>query len=135
MLKFHRKIYLWLLNHIYYTLRYIQDWKHITCAHSALCIQHVTVRVAPRGVKYRSVGRSRRMERAIRLAFYSAEVKSKVEKTVCIYLYVSCGRELGARLSASSKCCNSFSLPYVFSGLLPDMKGYFVYPLSLNRES
>ena len=51
-----------------------------------------------------------------------------------MYLYVSCGRELGARLSASSKCCNSFSLPYVCSGLLPDMKGYFVYPLSLNRE-
>ena len=78
------------------------------------------------------------MERAVQVAFYSAEVKSMVEKTVCIYireyLYVSCGRELGACLSANSKCCNNFSRPHVRSGLLPDMKGYFVYPLSLNRE-
>ena len=48
-----------------------------------LCIQRVTVRVAPRGVKYRSVCRRRRMERAVQVAFYGAEVKSKVEKTVC----------------------------------------------------
>ena len=75
------------------------------------------------------------MERAVQVAFYSAEVKSKVEKTVYIYLYVSCGRELGACLSTSSKCCNSFSQTHVRSGLLSDMKGYFVYSLSLNRES
>ena len=60
-----------------------EDWKHITCAHSALYIHRVTGCVAPRGVDYRSVGRRRRMERAVQVAFYSAEIKSKVEKTVC----------------------------------------------------
>ena len=61
------------------------------------------------------------MERAVQVAFYSAELKLKVEKN-CMYLYVSCGRELGARLSTSLKCCNSFLRPHVRSGLLPDMK-------------
>ena len=68
------------------------------------------------------------MERAVQVVFYGAEVKSKVEKTVCIYLFGICGRELGACLSASSKCCNSFSRPYVRSGLLPDMKISFCVP-------
>ena len=63
------------------SITYSMYWKYIVCAHSALHIWCITCPIALQGVKYHCV--SQTMRTAIQVVFYSTEVKSKGEETVC----------------------------------------------------